>query len=272
MKLDCLAMGEVEEFSQPNICSISSSLGGSGSKSESSSKSGTKYNTKFLNPFYADFPLPIYSNDQEGVTVNNLPSGPEMVPVLDDEGNPRYNKDGTPMMRVAKGQSKNSGINTPGFERQQFTVGLPKFRGLEDMDFDKLQSNLYNRQLQNLTPTYETERARRREELSQTGLLNSPVSFAEGGALDSLERDYLDQSQKAASDAAIQTVGLKREELARKLGFDFDVVKMIEAILQQRANVALASGRMGKSSSEGISGSGNTSGSFMGFGGGGASS
>lgn len=257
MKLDCLAMAEVEEY-QPNICAIS----GTGGKNESSGSSKTTYNKKFLDPFYSDFPLPIYSNDQDGVSVQNLSGGPQMEPVLDKDGNPRYNEDGTPMMRAAKGQKNATGINAPGFQRQQFTVGLPKFQGLEDMDFDRLQSNLYNRQLQNLTPTYETERARRREELSQTGLLNSPVAFAEGGALDSLERDYFDQSQKAASDAAIQTVGLKKEELARKLGFDFDLVKMIESILGQRAQIALDSGRKSNQSGNSISGGG----SFFGFG------
>jgi hypothetical protein len=245
----------------PNLCSLSF---GSGGSSKQSSKSGTKYNTGFLNSFYNDFPMVNYDNEADGVSVNNLEpnwlsgSGAvngKQVAVLDDQGNPRFNEDGSPMMEAKQAGKQNKNVLNSSFPRQQFTVGIPKFKGLEDMDFDKLQSSLYNRQLQNLNPTYETERARRREELSQTGLLNSPVAFAEGGALDSLERNYMDQNQKAASDAAIQTVGLKQEELARKLGFDQDMVKLIEAIMQQRAAVALQSGQSSK-------GSGSSDGGF----------
>lgn len=224
----------------PGLCSVSAG-GSSGGGSKNVSK--TRYPTNFLRAFYNDFPVVQYSNEQDGARVDNI-TDPAW---LRDSDTPEGGGN-----RAAKGT-----ILPEGFPRQQFTLGIPKFQGLENMDFENLQTNLYNRQLQNLTPTYETERARRREELSQTGLLNSPVAFAEGGALDALERNYLDQSQKAASDAAIQTVGLKQQELARKLGFDMDLVKLIETILQNRAAVALDAGRIGKGKTEG-----QTSGSF----------
>lgn len=131
----------------------------------------------------------------------------------------------------------------------QFTVGIPKFHGLEDMDFDKLQKGLYQRQMQDIDPAYQNARAQTREELSQSGLLNSPVQYGKGGAIDQLEQNYLSQAQKAATDASNKTVELKQQELARKTGWDMDTVKLVQAILQQYYEVALRSGAFGSSSS-----------------------
>ena len=62
--------------------------------------------------------------------------------------------------------------------------------------------------------------ARQREELSQSGALNSPAQFLEGSARSSLDRSYLDSIQQAARDASNAALGLKQTEAARRTGFD----------------------------------------------------
>lgn len=142
-------------------------------------------------------------------------------------------------------------VANPGDRPQQFTLGVPKFQGLENMDFAKLEKGLYDRQLQNIEPQYQKARAQTREELSQSGLLNSPVQYGQGGAMDNLQRNYLDETQKAATGASNTTIALKQQELARKTGFDVDLVKLFQTILGQYANMALEAGKFGQQSSSG---------------------
>jgi hypothetical protein len=239
-----MRINEYGEYDPPGICSIS--LGGGGG-SKSSSTSRTRFNRDFLTQLEDYLPSPRYSTDFEGLRIDDLPAqvnkGGKVQPrvVLDAEGNPTYDEAGNPI-------TDNGGFPA-SYQRQQFTMGIPRFHGLEGGDFDKLETSLYDRQQQNLTPTYERERNRRREELSQTGLLNSPVQFAEGSALDSLERNYMDQSQKSASDASIETVRLKQSELARKLGFDMSLMALIEELYGQRADLAARVGGVSTSKS-----------------------
>lgn len=247
---------ETGEFCAPGLCSISM---GSGGGSNSSSSSKTKFNRGFLTQLEDYAPAPLYSNQFEGVRIEDMPATfnakgkmptgkrAQLEAVLDEDGNPTYDEAGNPITRPMV--NDNGGFPS-SYQRQQFNIGVPQFHGLEDMDFENLQKNLYGRQLQEITPTYETERNRRREELSQTGLINSPIQFAEGGALDSLERNYLDQSQKAASEAVIQRTELEQEELARKLGFDVEMVKLFENIFSNRASIALAASKQASSKSE----------------------
>jgi len=181
------------------------------SKTKSQSSSGTRWNSEFMNELEKNAPPIRYSNEQDGVTVEG---GEEGVP-------------------------------------QQFNLGLPKFRGLEDLDFDKLEKGLYTRQIQNTDPQYKQARATRREELSQSGLLDSPVQYSEGGAIDQLDKAYLAETQKAAQDASNKTIELKAQELARKTGFDIDMVKLFQTIMMQYADVALRAGQFGQQSSVG---------------------
>lgn len=155
-------------------------------------------------------------------------------------------------------------VTNPGDRPQQFTLGVPKFTGLEDMDFAKLEKGLYDRQLQNIEPQYQKARAQTREELSQSGLLNSPVQYGKGGAIDQLQQNYLDQTQKSATDASNKTIELKQQELARRTGFDIDMVKLFQTILGQYADVALQAGRFGTQT--GTSSGSNSNVGIFGFG------
>lgn len=144
--------------------------------------------------------------------------------------------------------------STPNEGGQRFTIGVPKFQGLENMDFAKLEKGLYDRQLQNIEPQYQKARAQTREELSQSGLLNSPVQYGQGGVMDNLQRNYLDEAQKSATGASNTTIALKQQELARKTGFGVDMVKLFQTILGQYADIALQAGKYGQQSSSGSTG------------------
>lgn len=250
-----MRMNEYGEYDSPGLCGISGGFSGGGSKNKSSSK--TVFNRKFLTQLEDWMPSPQYSTEFEGLRMEDLPAqvnkSGKVQPrvVLDEEGNPTYDADGNVV-------TDNGGFPA-SFQRKQFTMGIPRFHGLADGDYDKLEKNLYDRQQLNMRPTYERERERRREELSQTGLINSPVQFAEGGALDSLERNYMDQSQKAASDASIEGIRLKQSELARKLGFDMSLVALIEEIYGQRADLAARVGGVQTSRGSGFNFAANAS-------------
>jgi len=225
MRLDPLAMEDME-YCAPGLCSISMG-GGGGGKSKSTNR--TRFNRGFLNQMYEAFPMPLYSNDIEGVQVQNL------APDYSVRGNrpPRLDAEGNPIL-----DARSNGGFPSSFQRQQFTMGIPRFQGLEGGDFDKLQSSIYDRQVQQFRPDYERERDRRREELSQSGLLNSPMQYGEGGAINTLDRNFMDQTQKSASEAVSQRYALQQQELARKLGFDMDLMKMLEEMFMQRADLA----------------------------------
>ena len=141
--------------------------------------------------------------------------------------------------------------STPNEGGQKFNMGIPKFQGLEDMDFGKLEKGLYDRQLQNIEPQYQNARSQTREELAQSGMLNSPVQYGKGGVMDNLERNYMDQTQKSATDASNTTIALKQQELARKTGFDLDMIKTFQTILAQYAQIALEAGKYGTSKGSG---------------------
>jgi hypothetical protein len=77
----------------------------------------------------------------------------------------------------------------------------PEFVGFDD--FDKLESGLYDSARAKAGDAYNTAVRRRREELSQAGLLNSPNQYLENGARESLDKDFLQQLQQAARDASL---------------------------------------------------------------------
>ena len=211
--------------------------GGSESKSKSSSDSRVLFNRRFLAPFFNAFPMPLYSNDQEGITVEDVPAGPSVA-------NPKY-----PF--------------PSSFKRQQMTIGIPKFKGLEDMDFEKLQENLYKGAVQNLNPSYEQERSRRREELSQSGLLTSPAQYGEGGAIDTLDDDYFANLEKAATESSIATTTFKQQELARKTGFDLDLAAYFNEVYTRMMAAVIGAGQ--RSTSRGSSSSDSGGGFNFGF-------
>lgn len=151
----------------------------------------------------------------------------------------------------------------PG-EKQYLGVGLPKFYSLSDGDYGKLEKSLFDQQMNFLNPKYEQERARTREELSQSGLLTSPAAYGSGGALDQLSKSFLQSTQQAASNASGRTVELKANELARRTGWDQDIIRLLEEIFQNRSRLAIgAASGQGPSSSKG---SGNSFGFNFGMG------
>jgi hypothetical protein len=261
------------------------SIGGGGGKSkqQSESKSETVFKDDFLTKLFKAFPMPNYSENADTASTKMI-----APPV---EGEPGF-----------------SGIGALS-DQQQVTLPLPKFRGLDDkdfggfhgtqfrglenMDFDKLEGNLNRGLDQKLSPVYERERARNREELGQSGLLTSPVAYARGGALENLQNSYMDARAKGATDIGIETTRLKQgelarqtgfeqeeqarrtghgmeimktkqQELARKTGFDFDMITTFNEIYDRLADVILRAGGTSTSRSSGSSSNAQARFSFLG--------
>jgi hypothetical protein len=89
---------------------------------------------------------------------------------------------------------------------------------VEGGDFDRIESNLYEGTKSKLKSAYDQAIARQREELSQSGALNSPAQYLEGSARSSMDRSYIETLQQAARDAATTSLGLKAQEAARRTG------------------------------------------------------
>lgn len=122
----------------------------------------------------------------------------------------------------------------------------PSYVGFDD--FDKLEENLYGSQQSKLLTAYNDAVRRRREELSQSGLLNSPNQYLEGGARETLDRDYLTQLQQAARDATLGRLGAQQEEAGRETEFN---VNKAQGVLQRwlaLLGVAAQAGRQSKGS------------------------
>jgi hypothetical protein len=190
--------------------------GGGGSKQKSTSSSETVFKDDFLTKLFKAFPLPKYSNTTDQVGIDNV--------APPTEGQPGF-----------------SGVGALG-DQQQFTLPVPKFRGLEDMDFTRLEDNLNTQTDQRLRPVYERERARNREELSQSGILNSPAAFAKGGALENLQNNYFDARGRAATDIGVEVTKIKQQELARKTGFEVDLLNQFNEIYNSLIDIVLRSG------------------------------
>jgi len=94
----------------------------------------------------------------------------------------------------------------------------PNYVGFDD--FDKLEANQYGSQKSKLEDAYNTAVNNQREELSQSGLLNSPNQYLEGSARTGLDKGYLQQIQQAARDASSQSLAAKENEAARRTGFN----------------------------------------------------
>jgi hypothetical protein len=199
--------------------------GGGGKKEKSESKQETVFKDDFLTRLFKAFPLNKYSTTADQVEIANI--------APPTEGQPGF-----------------SGVGALG-DQQQFTLPVPKFRGLDDMDFAKLETNLNTQTDQRRRPVYERERARNREELSQAGLINSPAAFAKGGALENLQNNYFDARGKAATDIGVEVTRIKQQELARKTGFEMDLLNQFNEIYNSIVDVVLRSGGTATSRSTG---------------------
>ncbi|MES2366802.1 MAG: hypothetical protein V4563_13050 [Pseudomonadota bacterium] len=151
--------------------------------------------------------------------------------------------------------------------------------------FDKLENSLYGGQQSKLAQAYQQSVGQQREELAQSGALNSPSQYLEGSARSSLDRSYIQNLQQAARDAYQSRLGLETSEAARKTGFDTSEATRQTGFNEQtqsalldawmkKIGLAIEAGRysQGQGTSYGTSssssGSGGANASFMSFGGG----
>ena len=89
--------------------------------------------------------------------------------------------------------------NDPGYD--------PEYVGFED--FDRSEDTLYGGQRARVDDAYKNALGIQNEELSNSGLLNSPSKYIQGGARDTLTKGYLTTLQQAARDAAVSRMGLQ---------------------------------------------------------------
>src|SRR6476646_5854958 len=89
------------------------------------------------------------------------------------ESGTKYNED---FMRLAT-QYANDPSNAPGYN-PQYVKGA--YTGIPPSGFDKLENSLYDTNASKLSQAYNTAVANQREELAQTGALNSPSQYLEG--------------------------------------------------------------------------------------------
>jgi hypothetical protein len=186
----------------------------------------------------------------------------------------RYNPD---FMTQATNYA-NDTSNAPGYN-PQYVKGT--YTPLAPGGFDKLENNLYDTQASKLSQAYNTAVGQQREQLAQTGALNSPSQFLEGSARSSLDRSYINNLQQAARDAALGRLGAQQTEAARQTafdtgeatrqtGFNTDTAQQLLDLWLKKLGVAIEAGRYSTGQSTGessSSGSGMTgSGGFAGWG------
>ncbi len=128
------------------------------------------------------------------------------------ESGTKYNAD---FMKQA--QAFAADPSTPGYN-PQYVPG--QYTSVAPGGFDKLENSLYAGQQSKLKQAYDQSVGQQREELAQSGALNSPSQYLEGSARSSLDRSYIQNLQQAARDAFQSRLGLETSEAARKTGFD----------------------------------------------------
>jgi hypothetical protein len=115
-----------------------------------------------------------------------------------------------------------AGVTDPTYN-PQYTPGAytgAQFTSVAPGGFDKLESSLYGTQQSKLKQAYDQSIAQQREELAQSGALNSPSQFLEGSARSSMDRTYMQNLQQAARDAFQGRLGAETTEAGRKTAFD----------------------------------------------------
>jgi hypothetical protein len=175
----------------------------------------------------------------------------------------RYNPDFmTQATNYANDTSNALGYN-PQYVKGNYTSLAPG-------GFDKLENNLYDTQASKLSQAYNTAVGQQREQLAQTGALNSPSQFLEGSARSSLDRSYIQNLQQAARDAALGRLGAQQTEAARQTafdtgeatrqtGFNTDTAQQLLDLWLKKLGVAVEAGRYSTGQSSGSS-SGTSSG------------
>ncbi len=149
------------------------------------------------------------------------------------ESGTKYNEDFMTKAKAFAGDTSNPTYN-PQYVPGQYTSVAPG-------GFDKLENSLYGTQQSKLAQAYQQSVGQQREELAQSGGLNSPSQFLEGSARSSLDRSYLQNLQQAARDAFQSRVGLETSEAARRTGFDTGEATRQTGFNQQTASTLLDS-------------------------------
>ncbi len=189
------------------------------------------------------------------------------------ESGTKYNED-----FMAKARAFASDPSDPTYN-PQYVPG--KYTGVAPGGFDRLENSLYGGQQSKLAQAYQQSVGQQREELAQSGALNSPSQFLEGSARSSLDRNYLQNLQQAARDAFQSRLGLETSEAARRTGFDTGEATRQTGFNEQtsaalldawmkKIGLAIEAGRYSKGESEStsygtsssIGGSGNAQASF----------
>jgi hypothetical protein len=128
------------------------------------------------------------------------------------ESGTKYNADFMNQAQAFAGDPSGPTYN-PQYVPGQYTSVAPG-------GFDKLENTLYGTQQSKLQQAYGQSVAQQREELAQSGGLNSPSQFLEGSARSSLDRTYMNNLQQAARDAFQGRLGVETAEAGRKTAFD----------------------------------------------------
>ncbi len=149
------------------------------------------------------------------------------------ESGTKYNED-----FMKKAQAFAGDPSTPTYN-PQYVAG--KYTDVAPGGFDKLENSLYAGQQSKLRQAYDQNVGQQREELAQSGGLNSPSQYLEGSARSSLDRSYMQNLQQAARDAFQSRLGLETSEAARRTGFDTSEATRQTGFNEQTASALLDS-------------------------------
>lgn len=116
---------------------------------------------------------------------------------------------------------------------------------------DKIQAMGKN-MLESQTATLSDQRAQQEktmnEELSNSGLLTSPMQYMSGGPKDVMNTAYAKQIEQASRDAELAKLGMTQEEAARNTGFNVDTAKTLLSKYLDQLSLAASAGRESQSS------------------------
>lgn len=237
------------------------SFGGSKSKSKnqsqqtSSSGSGTKYNENFLDQ------AKLFAAGKRFNSGQYLLDNPDVNEDPYFSQNPyehylKYGQDRTPSNGTSYIIDDPTGAG-PTYD--------PKYVRVAPEGFDKLEKTLYEGQQSKLSRAYNEAVAKQREELAQSGALNSPSQYLQGSARSGLDRNYMESLQQAARDAFTGRLGLEEREAGRETGFNEQTAARLLELWLKKLGIAIEGGRYSTSTGQGTS-QGSGSGSGFNFG------
>ncbi len=151
----------------------------------------------------------------------------------ESESGTKYNEDFMTKARAFAADPSNPTYN-PAYVPGQYTDVAPG-------GFDRLENSLYGTQQSKLKQAYDQSVGQQREELAQSGALNSPSQFLEGSARSSLDRGYMQNLQQAARDAFQSRLGMEASEAARKTQFITGEAARLTGFNEQTASTLLDS-------------------------------